>query len=179
MSIQAIEAAIRDVKDFPTEGIIFKDISPVLQDPELFRLSIELMAGAVARSATLQAKPDMIVAIEARGFIFGAALACQLGCGMTMLRKKGKLPWKTESLSYDLEYGSSEIEIHTDAIKPGDSVLVVDDVLATGGTAEAAVKLVEKLGGKVTALACLLELSFLNGRDKLGSTPVHTLIKVN
>ncbi len=172
MSTDAIIAAIRDVKDFPTPGIVFKDISPVLQNPELLRRTIDLMADACT------AKPDCIVGIEARGFIFGAAMACKLGCGFAMLRKKGKLPWRTEGISYDLEYGSAEMEIHQDAVSPGQNILIVDDVLATGGTAAAAVALIQKLGANVQALSFMLELTFLKGRDKLGDTPVQTLIEV-
>ena len=171
MKVDAIKAAIRDVKDFPKPGIIFKDISPILQDPKLFHATIDAMAAPYAA-----AKPDLIIAAEARGFILGAAMAYKLGCGFAMLRKKGKLPWKTEGISYDLEYGSNQMEMHVDSVKPGAKVLLVDDVLATGGTAAAAVKLIERLGGKVIALSCLLELGFLNGRAKLGQTRVDALI---
>lgn len=174
MSVEQIEAAIRDVPDFPQEGIIFKDITPVLQDADLFHRTIDLMAAKYEDN-----KPDIIVGIDARGFIFGAAMAYKLGTGFAMLRKKGKLPWKTKGVSYDLEYGSNEIEIHIDAAGSGDKVLIVDDVLATGGTAEAAVKLIEDLGATVAACCFLMELKFLNGREKLGDCEINALIGVD
>jgi len=170
--LEKIKAAIRDIEDFPSEGITFKDISPVLQDPDLFKHTIDLMA-----EKYLDNKIDIIVAIDARGFIFGSALAYKLGCGMTMLRKKGKLPYKTNGISYDLEYGSNEMEIHTDAVKPNDRVLLVDDVLATGGTAEAAIDLIKKIDGNITALCCMMELTFLNGKERLGEIPLHVLFQ--
>ncbi len=173
MSIETITAAIRDVPDFPQEGIIFKDISPILQDAELFRETVDLMALKYEEQ-----KPDMIVAIDARGFIFGSALAYKLGTGITMLRKKGKLPWETRGVSYDLEYGSNEMEIHVDAVNNGQKVLLVDDLLATGGTAAAAAHLVEALGGNVVACCFLIELNFLNGREKLKGYRIDTLIPV-
>ncbi len=152
---------------------MFKDISPVLQDPATFREVIELLC-----KPFIQAPPDMVVAIDARGFIFGSAMAYKLGCGLTMLRKKGKLPWRTVGASYDLEYGSNTIEIHEDAFARGNSVLLVDDVLATGGTARAAVDLVEKLGGQVVAVAFFMELGFLHGREKLAGQRVVSLVHV-
>ena len=173
MGQEEIAAAVRDIVDFPKPGIVFKDISPILQTPELFRETIDLMAEACPET------PDMIVAIDARGFIFGAPMAYKMGCGLAMLRKKGKLPGETEEVSYDLEYGSATLELHNDSVKPGDKILIVDDVLATGGTAEAAVKLVKELGGEVLGLSFIMELCFLNGRDKLENVRVDTLIKVD
>jgi len=146
--------AMRDVKDFPTEGVIFKDISPILEDPVLFKRTIDLMAQKYGKDEI-----NKIVAIDARGFIFGSALAYKMGVGLSMMRKKGKLPWETVRMSYDLEYGSSELELHKDAVDDGDQVLLIDDVLATGGTAEAAVKLVESIGGHVKAFCFLMESS--------------------
>lgn len=174
MSIEAIAAAVRDVKDFPKPGIVFKDISPVLGDPALFREVIDLTAERYAES-----RLDAIVAIDARGFLFGGALAYQMGLGLQMVRKKGKLPWRTEGVAYDLEYGSNEVEIHQDAAPNGARVLLLDDVLATGGTAQAAAELVEKVGGKVVAMEFVIELRFLNGRDKLAGYPIHALIEID
>ena len=166
-----VEAAIRDVHDFPKPGIVFKDISPVLQNAALFRCVIEDM---VARYEDQEV--HAIAAIDARGFIFGSVLAYRLGCELALVRKKGKLPWKTESIAYDLEYGSNEIEIHADAVENLDRVLVVDDLLATGGTAAAAIELVRRLGGEVIGAEFLVELSFLAGRKRLEPTPVHAMI---
>lgn len=167
-----LNAAVRDVPDFPKPGIIFKDITPILSNGSLLREAIDTLAGQVTGE-----KIDKVVGIDARGFIFGSALAYKLGVGFIPVRKKGKLPWKTRGVSYDLEYGSSTIEIHQDAIHPGEKILLVDDLLATGGTAEAALKLIHDSGGDVVAAQFVLELEFLHGRQKLGNTRVHTLLK--
>lgn len=173
MSIEQIRAAIRDIPDFPEPGIVFKDITPVLNDPVLFRDVIDTFAGRYQA-----VPPDRIVAIDARGFIFGAALAYRLGTGLVIVRKKGKLPWKTETASYQLEYGTNTVEIHVDAVARGEKVMIIDDVLATGGTARAAVDLVERLGGEVVGVEFLMELAFLKGRAKLEGYPVNALIEI-
>ncbi len=171
MSIEAIQAAIRDVPNFPKEGIVFKDISPIIQSPELFREVIDIIGGRYSA-----AHIDSLVIIDARGFIFGSALAYKMGCGMSLIRKRGKLPWITESVAYELEYGTAEMEIHVDAVHSGDTVLIVDDLLATGGTARAAIDLVRKIGGKVVAAEFVIELKFLQGRRRLPDCEVNALI---
>lgn len=162
---------IRDVPDFPTEGIVFKDVMPLLADPAAFRETIDRLA-AWAGPRT----PDVILGAEARGFIFGGALAYALGCGFVAARKPGKLPWATVEARYDLEYGADALQIHADAIRPSARVIVLDDVLATGGTAHAKVELVQRLGGIVVGALFVIELSFLHGRDRLAGTDVHALI---
>ena len=164
---------IRDIPDFPKPGIIFKDITPLLNNPEAFKASIDQLASRYAGK-----RIDKIVGIEARGFIFAGALAYRLGTGMVPVRKKGKLPYKTLSETYELEYGTDTMEIHEDAIKPGDHVLVLDDLIATGGTLAATCRLVEKLGGSIVEVAILIELSFLNGRAKVKEYPYFTLLTV-
>ena len=162
---------VRDIPDFPTPGIMFKDVMPLIADPAAFRESIELLAEwARPRS------PDLILGAEARGFIFGGALAYELGCGFVPARKPGKLPWNTVGATYDLEYGTDTLEVHADAIRAGSRVIVLDDVLATGGTAKAKVDLVEKLGGTVVGALFVIELTFLNGRERLAGYDVHALI---
>lgn len=171
MKTDSLRAAIRDVVDFPKPGIIFKDITPILADGKLFRESISLLcetAGGV--------KIDKVVGIDARGFIFAAAVADRLGAGFVPVRKKGKLPWKTRQTAYSLEYGDSIVELHEDAILPGESILLVDDLLATGGTAAAAVKLLDELGANIVAISVLIELGFLAGRAKLAPHTVHAII---
>lgn len=171
MSAESLQAAIRDVVDFPKPGIIFKDITPILADGILFRESISLLcetAGGV--------KIDKVVGIDARGFIFAAAVADRLGAGFVPVRKKGKLPWKTRQTAYALEYGEAIVELHEDAVKPGESILVVDDLLATGGTAAAAVKLLDELGANIIGISVLIELGFLKGRSKLAPHPVSAII---
>ncbi|MEY4246291.1 MAG: hypothetical protein RLZZ245_3876 [Verrucomicrobiota bacterium] len=168
----SLRAAVRDIVDFPQPGIIFKDITPILSDATLFRESISLLCethGAV--------KIDKVVGIDARGFIFAAAVADRLGAGFVPVRKKGKLPWKTRQTSYSLEYGESVVELHEDAIQAGESVLLVDDLLATGGTAEAAVRLLDELGANLVSIAFLIELGFLNGRQKLQPRPVTSILR--
>jgi len=167
-----IKEIIRDVPDFPTEGIIFKDITPVLQDPKAFRRVIQDMAGIVRAM-----KPQLIVGIESRGFILGAPIALELGAGFVPVRKKGKLPADTICAEYALEYGTNVVEIHRDAISRGQRVVIVDDLLATGGTAAAAVQLAEELGGQVMGLVFLVELAFLDGRKKLEGRRVETLVR--
>lgn len=171
MGIDAIKEAIRDVPDFPKEGILFKDITPVLSDPDLLNDAVALFA---ARHRENQIK--QVIGIEARGFIFGAALALQLGAGFVPIRKKGKLPAATKELTYDLEYGSATIEIHEDAVKDGERVLLIDDLLATGGTAAAAIHLLQDLGAEVVEADFLIELDFLKGREKLTECPVYAPI---
>jgi adenine phosphoribosyltransferase len=167
-----IERYIRDVPDFPKPGILFKDITPLLQSAEGLKLAIDQLAGVVD-----PASYDLVCGVESRGFIFGTALALRVGKGFAPIRKPGKLPWKTESESYELEYGTDRIEIHTDAVQAAQRVLLVDDLLATGGTADAALKLLRRIGGQVTACAFVIELVFLKGRLRLAETPVHSLVK--
>ncbi|HOW28288.1 MAG TPA: adenine phosphoribosyltransferase [Elusimicrobiota bacterium] len=167
-----IRSFIRDVPDFPKKGIVFKDITPLLKEGGAFRSVIGQLADASNKWA-----PKKIVAIESRGFIFGAALAQQLGVGFVPVRKKGKLPWKTVGVTYDLEYGTDTLEIHTDAVSPGENVLLVDDVLATGGTAKAACDLIRKSGANVVGAAFVIELTFLNGRDKIKDIPLASLLR--
>ena len=171
MSDLDLTAYIRDVPDFPSEGIVFKDVMPLLADPVAFRETVDrLAAWAGPRS------PDLILGAEARGFIFGGALAYALGCGFVTARKPGKLPWETIEARYELEYGFDALEVHVDAITAGARVIVLDDVLATGGTARAKIELVERLGGIVVGALFVIELSFLHGRDRLDGTDVHALI---
>ena len=171
MQIEQIETLIRDVPDFPEPGIVFKDITPVLADPIAFSTIIDLIVVHFGRGNV-----DKVVGIEARGFILGAPVAYHFGAGIIPVRKKGKLPYQTLEESYALEYGTASLEIHTDAVQAGERVLVVDDVLATGGTAKAAASLVERVGGKVCGIATLIELDFLKGRDKLQGYDLFTLI---
>lgn len=169
--MERLRLAVRDVPDFPKEGVVFKDITPILQNPQLFRLAITVLSDRYQRRQV-----DQIVAIDARGFLFASAVAYVLGCGISIVRKKGKLPYKTIQASYDLEYGSNTVEMHTDAIKPGQQVVIVDDVLATGGTMKAAINLVEQLGGKVTEAACFIELKFLPGAQRIAPVPVFSVL---
>jgi adenine phosphoribosyltransferase len=170
--IAEIEKAIRNIPDFPKSGIQFKDITPVLADPRLFAASIDLLTEGFAPGSV-----DAIVGIDARGFIFAAAAALKLKAGFIPVRKKGKLPYSTYEQSYDLEYGTNTIAIHTDALKPTTRVLLIDDLLATGGTAQAAAQLVDKIGAKILQINFLIELSFLQGRAKLAGFPVRSLIQ--
>jgi len=172
MEVDQIRALIRDVPDFPEPGIVFKDITPVLADPIAFSTIIDLIVVHFGRGNV-----DKVVAIEARGFILGAPVAYHFGAGVIPVRKKGKLPHDTVDESYALEYGTAELEIHRDAVLPGERVLIVDDVLATGGTAKAAANLVERIGGKVCGIACLIELDFLKGREQLEGYDLFTLIR--
>lgn len=171
-STDLLRSAVRDVVDFPQAGIIFKDITPILSNASLFRESISLLcdtAGGV--------KIDKVVGIDARGFIFAAAVADRLGAGFIPIRKKGKLPWKTHQSAYSLEYGEAVVELHEDAVQPGENILLVDDLLATGGTAAAAVELLDILGAKLVGISFLIELNFLKGRDKLVPHPVSSVLR--
>jgi adenine phosphoribosyltransferase len=167
-----LASKIRDIPDFPKRGIVFKDIMPLLADAEALHETVEKLA-EFAEPRT----PDLILGAEARGFILGAALAYRLECGFIAARKPGKLPWRTVSVKYALEYGFDALELHADAIKPGTRVIVHDDLLATGGTARAKVDLVEQLGGEVVGLAFVIELEFLNGRERLEGYDVFSLIQ--
>jgi adenine phosphoribosyltransferase len=170
--IQKLLTALRDVPDFPKQGIIFKDITTILSDGALFKSAIDIFLEANAGR-----KLDKVVGIDARGFIFGAAVAYQLGIGFVPIRKKGKLPYKTESMAYTLEYGEAVIEMHVDAILKGEKVVLIDDLLATGGTAAAAAQLIQKMGGDLVEAQFLIELEFLNGREKLKDFPVRSFLK--
>src|SRR5205823_3073067 len=171
MDVDDLRAKIRDIKDFPTEGILFKDITTLLKDGPAFRYVIETLAKRYTTAAI-----DVVVGIESRGFILAAPLAHQLGAGFVPVRKLGKLPAKTVHVEYELEYGRSALAIHEDAVQRNQRVLIVDDVLATGGTMAATIRLVEQLGGKVAGIAFLLELAFLNGREKLAGHPIDALL---
>jgi adenine phosphoribosyltransferase len=171
MDLERLKALVRDVPDFPQEGIVFKDITPLLADPIAFSTVIDLIVVHFGRGNV-----DKVVGIEARGFILASPVAYHFGAGFVPVRKKDKLPWETESADYALEYGTATLEVHRDAVTPGERVLIVDDVLATGGTAAATAHLVERIGGKVIGIACLIELGFLNGRDKLEGHDLFSLI---
>jgi adenine phosphoribosyltransferase len=170
--LDAVRAAIRDVPDFPKPGIVFKDITPILSDPRLFRQVIDAFAERWRGERITK-----VVGIESRGFVFAAPLAYQLGAGMTIVRKPGKLPWRTIREAYALEYGEAVLELHEDAFAPGERVLVVDDVLATGGTAEAAGRLVERQGATLVSYSFMVDLSFLGGAARLGEEKVHALLR--
>ena len=170
--IDKLRAGVRDVPDFPKKGIVFKDITPILSDHKLFRASIDLFLDRCRGK-----KIDKIVGIDARGFLFGSAVAYELGVGFVPIRKRGKLPYKTELAKYSLEYGEAEMEMHIDAMESGESVVLVDDLLATGGTSAAAAALIEKVGGKLLEAQFLIELEFLKGREKLIPTPVEAFLK--
>ena len=162
---------IRDVPDFPKEGIMFRDITPLLADKDALVAAIDALSLPFC-----DADIDYVAAVEARGFIFGSAVAKSLNAGFVPIRKQGKLPCKTEAVTYDLEYGTGTLEIHCDAVEPGTRVLMIDDLLATGGTMAAACKLIEKCGGEIAGLTFLIELTDLAGREKLPKYPIHTII---
>lgn len=167
-----LKEAVRNIPDFPKPGILFRDITPLLGNPKLFKTTIELMAAPFKK-----ARVDYIVGIEARGFVLASAMVHVLNAGFVPVRKKGKLPYKVVSASYNLEYAQDTLEIHEDAFSPGSNVLIVDDVLATGGTAKASIELVEKIGGKVLGVAFLIELLALKGREKINNYPLYSLIQ--
>jgi adenine phosphoribosyltransferase len=171
-AIETLRTTIRDVPDFPKRGIVFKDITTILKDGPLFRSSVDLFL-AECHGKNI----DKIVGIDARGFLFGSAVAYELGIGFIPLRKKGRLPYKTESAAYTLEYGEAEMELHIDAIEKGEKVVLIDDLLATGGTSASAVTLIKKVGGDLVAAIFLIELEFLHGREKLSPTPVISFLK--
>ena len=162
---------IRDVPDWPKAGILFRDITPLLADPKAFPAAVDALCAPFK-----QAGVAYVAGIEARGFIFGAAVAAKLRAGFVPIRKKGKLPWKTESVTYDLEYGTDSIEIHRDAVTLGAKVLIVDDLLATGGTMKAACQLMEKVGAEIVGIAVVIELTDLKGRQRLAPHKIHALI---
>lgn len=170
-SLSELEHSIRNVSDFPKPGIQFKDITPVLANGRLFDSTIHHLLSDIPAGSV-----DKIVGIDARGFIFGAAAAHRLGAGFVPVRKKGKLPWKTHEQNYDLEYGSSTVAVHIDAVAPGERILLVDDLLATGGTAGAALQLLSRLGAKIVGVRFVIELGFLGGRGRLGDFDVRSLI---
>jgi len=163
---------VRDVPDFPKPGILFRDVTPLLGDAKALPAAIEALAKPFKTE-----RIDQVLGIESRGFVLGTPVALALGCGFTMVRKKGKLPWKTRSASYDLEYGTDTVEMHTDAVHPGQRVLIVDDLIATGGTAGAAVQLARDAGAEVVACAFLIELTVLDGRKNLGLDRVHVVLQ--
>ena len=172
MKSEELKKCIRDVPNFPQEGIIFKDISTLLKDKKAFKKSIELLAKKFKND-----KIEYVVGVESRGFIFGAPLAYALGAGFVPVRKKGKLPYKTKSITYELEYGQDTLEIHEDALRPKSRVLVVDDLLATGGTIKAVIDLLEGFKTKIVGVAFLVELKFLNGKKKLKDFPIYSIIQ--
>ncbi|GAB4512340.1 MAG: adenine phosphoribosyltransferase [Haliangiales bacterium] len=170
--LDSIRAAIRDVPDFPKPGILFKDITPLLAAPEAFRATVDLLAARISAH-----KPDAVVGIESRGFIFAAPVAYKLGLPLQLARKSGKLPYKKVGVSYDLEYGSDRVEMHVDAIHAGSSYAIIDDLIATGGTAAATADLIELERGRVACCAFVIELAFLSGVERLGGRPVECLIR--
>jgi adenine phosphoribosyltransferase len=170
--VAQLKAKVRDIPDFPKPGVVFKDITPLLADGRMFRAALDLL-GDRYRDRRI----DVVVGVEARGFIIGSTLAYKLGAGHILIRKKGKLPFRTIRAVYQLEYGTDTLEIHEDAIAPGARVLIADDVLATGGTVAAAIDLVKKLGGEIVEIAFLIELAFLKGRERLGDHPVFSLLE--
>jgi adenine phosphoribosyltransferase len=171
VELEQIKALIRDVPDFPEPGIVYKDITPVLADPIAFSTITDLIVVHFGRGNV-----DKVVGIEARGFIIASPVAYHFGAGFVPIRKQGKLPWHTVGAEYTLEYATATLELHMDSVAPGERVLIVDDVLATGGTAKAAASLVEEIGGTVCGIACMIELDFLHGRDKLPEYELYTLI---
>jgi adenine phosphoribosyltransferase len=171
MDIGWLKAHVRDIPDYPRPGVVFKDITPLLAAPDAFAAVVDAVAAPFA-----ERRIDKVIGIEARGFVFAAPVAYRHAAGFVPVRKAGKLPWQIEQAEYELEYGTDLLEIHRDAIQPGEQVLIVDDVLATGGTARATQSLVERLGGEIVGLAFFIELEFLHGRDRLDGHEVHSVI---
>jgi adenine phosphoribosyltransferase len=169
--VENLKALIRDIPDFPKPGVLFRDITPLLADPQGLAMSIELLANPFRGRGI-----DIVVGAESRGFIFGTAVACAISAGFQLVRKPKKLPWTTVARTYALEYGTDTLEMHADAVTPGQKVLIVDDVLATGGTMKACCELVEQLGGQIVGVAVLTELTFLKGREKVAPHQVHSVI---
>jgi adenine phosphoribosyltransferase len=166
-----LKAHVRDIRDYPRPGVVFKDITPVLAAPDAFAAVVDAVAAPFA-----DRRIDKVIGIEARGFVFAAPVAYRHAAGFVPVRKAGKLPWQIEQAEYELEYGTDLLETHRDAIEPGEQVLIVDDVLATGGTARATLNLVERLGGEVVGFAFFIELGFLHGRDRLAGHEIHAVI---
>ena len=171
LRVADLAAAVRNVPDFPKPGIQFKDITPMLRDPRLFSLCVDLLTANVVAGSV-----DAVVGIDARGFIFAAAAALKLQAGFVPVRKKGKLPYTALEETYDLEYGTNTVALHTDALQPGDRVILVDDLLATGGTAAAAVALLKRIGAEIVEISFFIELGFLRGRERLKGFPVRSLV---
>lgn len=169
--MEQLKNKIRDVPDFPKKGVLFKDITPLLKDVSAFQKAVDRMAEDYVKE-----RIHYVVGVESRGFIFAAVLAYRLNAGFIPVRKKGKLPYKTREVEYSLEYGTDTVQIHVDAIRPGEKIVFVDDLLATGGTARATCDLVQKMGGEILGCSFLVELGFLKGREKLRDLPVHSLI---
>ena len=172
MMKKTLEDAIRSIPDFPKAGILFRDITTLLQDKDAFKEAVDLISKKFKGKGI-----DKVVAVEARGFIFGGAVAHRIGVGFVPVRKKGKLPWKTSSVSYELEYGTDTLEMHEDAVEKGEKVLIIDDLLATGGTVRAVADLVEKKQAKIVGIAFVIELIDLHGKDKLKEYPIYSLVK--
>ncbi|MFA6357310.1 MAG: adenine phosphoribosyltransferase [Candidatus Omnitrophota bacterium] len=174
MNNALLEKSIRNIPDFPKPGILFRDVTTLIQNKDAFKKAVDLLSKKYKNKGL-----NKIVAVEARGFIFGAAIAHKIGAGFVPVRKKGKLPYKTISTTYELEYGTDTLEIHKDAIIPGEKILIIDDLLATGGTVEAVIKLVNQLGGKIAGIGFVIELVDLKGKEKFKDYPVFSLIKFN
>lgn len=172
MNSSLLEKSIRNIPDFPKPGILFRDITTLMQDKAAFKKAVDLLAKKYKSK-----KIDKVAGVEARGFIFGAAVAHKIGAGFVPVRKKGKLPFKTISTTYELEYGTDTLEIHKDAINPGEKVLIIDDLLATGGTIKAVIGLVKQLGGKISGIGFVIELVDLKGKDKFKEYPIYSLVK--
>ncbi|PIQ88173.1 MAG: adenine phosphoribosyltransferase [Candidatus Omnitrophica bacterium CG11_big_fil_rev_8_21_14_0_20_43_6] len=172
MNNALLEKSIRNIPDFPKKGILFRDVTTLVQNKTAFKKTVDLLAKKYKGKGF-----DKVVGVEARGFIFGAAVALRIGAGFVLVRKKGKLPFKTISTTYELEYGTDTLEIHQDAIKPGEKVLIIDDLLATGGTVKAVIELVKQLGGQVGGIGFVIELVDLKGQDKFKEYPVFSLVK--
>ena len=171
-AIPTLRGLIRDIPDFPKPGIIFKDITPLLRDPAGLAMAVEVMANPFRKD-----RVDLVIGAESRGFIFGTAIAQSLSCGFVPIRKPGKLPGETHRAEYELEYGKDVLEMHVDAVRPGQRVLMVDDLLATGGTMSACIEMVRRTGATIAAATFLIELDFLDGRKRLGEVPVHSAIR--